>query len=146
VLDGLSEAEAARFLRFGLVGGLGFVVDTGLLAVLHHGLGVDPFTARLISIVCAAVATWRMNRALTFGASNSSQAAEGLRYAAVAAAAAGINYAIYALALLAVPGLPPVAAVVVATLLSMVLSYFGYSRLVFGGAPATLGSPRSQRR
>jgi putative flippase GtrA len=123
---------------------LGFVVDTGLLAALHHGLGVDPFTARLISIVCAAFATWRLNRALTFGASSSSQAAEGVRYAVVAAAAAGINYAIYALALLAVPGLPPVAAVVVGTLLSMALSYFGYSRLVFGGARATVGSPRSQ--
>ncbi len=139
-------AEAARFLRFAMVGGAGFLVDAGLLALLHHGGGLDPLSARGISIAFAAFATWRLNRSLTFGASPENQAAEGLRYALVAALAAGLNYVLYAAALLAWPGLPPDPAVIAATFAAMAFSYAGYSRYVFQRPrPATL-APRSQSR
>ena len=143
-------AEARRFFRFALVGGTGFIIDAGLLALLHHGGGLDPFLSRLISISAGAFTTWRLNRGLTFGASGLSQAREGLRYGAVAALAAGINYLIYAAALLLWPALPPLAAAVMATLAAMCFSYAGYSRLVFSGAgsgasDATAG-PSSQSR
>jgi putative flippase GtrA len=139
--------EAARFLRFATVGGVGFLVDAGLLAALHHGAGLDPFTSRLVSICAAAFTTWRLNRSLTFGASPASQATEGLRYAAVALLTACLNYVLYAALLLVWPGVPPVAAAVAATLAAMAFSYAGYSRFVFAGAPpATFGSPSSQRR
>ena len=138
-------AEAERFLRFAIVGGTGFVIDAGLLALLHHGAGIDPFSARLASIAVAAFSTWRLNRLVTFGASPSSQTSEGLRYGAVAALTACFNYAVYAAALIAWPGLPPVAAAVIATLVAMMFSYLGYSRLVFRGAtppPAALSRRR----
>jgi putative flippase GtrA len=134
-----------RFARFAAVGGAGFVIDAGLLAFLHHGAGLDPFSARALSIVVAAFSTWRLNRSLTFGASGRSQAEEGLRYGAVAALAAGLNYAAYALALSLWPVLSPVAAAVGATLVAMGLSYAGYARFVFQGAGA-FASPRSQSR
>jgi len=141
------SAEAARFARFATVGGIGFVVDTGLLVAVHHGAGLDPFSARLASTTVAALTTWRLNRGLTFGASSSSQAREGLRYATVAASTAALNYLLYAAALLLWPGLPPVAAVVAATIVAMSFSYLGYSRYVFqGGGPAVLVSPNSHNR
>jgi putative flippase GtrA len=141
------EWEATRFLRFSLVGGAGFAVDAGLLAALHAGAGVDPFTARLVSMSAAAFSTWRLNRALTFGASASTQAAEGARYAIVATLTACLNYGLYALLILLWPGLPPVAAAVAATGLAMTASYLGYSRFVFAaGASAVLGGPSSHRR
>ena len=56
-----------------------------------------------ISISVSAFTTWRLNRSLTFGASDRSQATEGLRYALVAALTARFNYCLYALALLAWP-------------------------------------------
>lgn len=140
-------AEAARLLRFATVGGVGFLVDAGLLATLHHGAGLDPFTARIVSIGVAAFTTWRLNRSLTFGASSTSQATEGLRYGAVALLTAALNYAIYAALLLIWPNVPPVAAAIAATIAAMGFSYAGYSRFVFaGGRPATFGSPSSQRR
>ena len=95
-MSGRLGAEAARFVRFALVGGTGFVVDAGLLTVLHNGAGFDPFTARLVSISVSAFTTWRLNRAVTFGASDRSQASEGARYALVAALTAGLNYCLYA--------------------------------------------------
>jgi len=146
VAIGQVKSEAARFLRFALVGGTGFLIDAGLLAALHNGGGLDPFSARLVSISASAFTTWRLNRSLTFGASDRSQASEGFRYAIVAGVTAAFNYLLYALALIVWPALPPVAAAVGATLAAMFLSYAGYSRFVFAGAATAVGAPSSQRR
>ena len=54
------------FLRFGLVGGCGFVVDETILTILHYLIGVDRYSARAVSIFCAATFTWWGNRNLTF--------------------------------------------------------------------------------
>ena len=143
----LPRGEAERVARFALVGGIGFLVDTGLLAVLHDGAGADPFSARLLSTSVAALTTWRLSRTLTFGASPAGQAAEGLRYGLVAFLAAALNYGLYAGLLLALPGLHPIGAVVLATLIAMAFSYLGYSRFAFGGSrPAVSVVPRSQSR
>lgn len=143
----LAGAGPAHLARFAFVGGVGFVVDTGCLAILHHGGGLDPFSARVISITAATLTTWRLNRTLTFGASATSQLSEGFRYGAIASAAAVLNYILYAAALLLWPALPPVAAVIAATSVAMGFSYFGYSRFVFQGArSAVSGWPSSQSR
>jgi putative flippase GtrA len=142
----LAKSEATRFLRFAVVGAIGFVIDAGLLVALHHGAGLDPFSSRLVSISASAFTTWRLNRSLTFGASDLSQANEGLRYALVAAATAGFNYLVYVLLLLGFPGLPPIAAAIAATLAAMFFSSAGYSRFVFSGARTIVGAPSSHRR
>lgn len=142
----LTRTELAQFLRFAFVGGAGFIVDAGLLAVLHYRLGLDPFTSRLISICAAGVTTWRLNRGVTFGASGMSQAAEGLRYAVVATLIVALNYAIYSAALMLWPTLPPVLVAVGATVAAMGFSYIGYSRFVFQGERAAVLAPNSQRR
>jgi putative flippase GtrA len=143
----LVRAEASRFLRFALVGGAGFIVDAGLLVILHDALGLDPFSARLVAICVATFTTWRLNRGLTFGASKRSQAHEGMRYATVAALAAGLNYLVYAAALIIWRELPPIVALIMGTAVAMGFSYAGYSRFVFSGARTIFdGSPSSQRR
>lgn len=131
---GLRREDAWRFLRFTAVGGAGFVIDTGTLSLLHYGAGLDPFSARAVSTPVAMVATWRLNRRLTFGASQRPQAAEGARYLAVATLAALLNYALYSGILLAIPIVPPPLAVAIATGMVMAGSYLGYSRLVFSSA------------
>lgn len=140
--------ELERVLRFAIVGGTGFLVDAGLLTILHYRMGLDPFTARIISIAFAVLTTWRLNRAITFGASPSSQASEGVRYASVAIAVACLNYAVYCLLLALWRDMPPVLATVAATLVAMTFSYLGYSRFAFQGAeaPTKFVSARSQSR
>jgi putative flippase GtrA len=140
--------ETERFLRFAVVGSTGFVVDAGLLTTLYHGVGLDPFSARLISICFAVLTTWRLNRAHTFGASPRRQSSEGMRYASVAAATACFNYAVYCLIIALWRDVPPVAAAVAATLSAMTFSYLGYSRFAFHGAtaPTKFVSARSQSR
>lgn len=122
----------ARLLRFGMVGGFGFVVDASVLAIIHHGLGVNPFAARFFSIVLAAFTTWRLNRSVTFDPSDHGQVREGFRYYCVVVFSAGINYGIYSAVLLSIRGFPPLMAAVAATGCAMTISYVGYSQFVFG--------------
>jgi putative flippase GtrA len=76
--------------------------------------------------------TWAINRRVTFGPSERSVAREGARYGIVAVAVGLFNYFAYAGLLLAFPDLHPVAALAIASLAAMILSFLGYSRFVFG--------------
>jgi putative flippase GtrA len=143
---GQVRAEARQFIRFAVVGATGFAVDAIVLSIFHYAVGLDPFTARLISMSVATLTTWRLNRILTFGASHRSQAHEGLRYATVAALSAAINYVVYAAVLLIWPHVPPIGALVVGAGAGMGFSYIGYSRVVFGAPRAVFVSPSSQSR
>ena len=121
---------AVRFSRFAIIGGLGYVVDAGLTVTFIQS-GLDPFTARLIAIPIAMFVCWRLNRALTFGASGTSQKSEGVRYALVATLAAIVNYAVYSLIMLTVPGILAPVAVAAATAVSMLVSFTGFQVFAF---------------
>jgi putative flippase GtrA len=53
-----------QFLRFGVVGGVGFGVDTGTVYALHNLIGV--YAAGLVSFLLAATGNWALNRIWTF--------------------------------------------------------------------------------
>ena len=120
-----------RLFKFACVGLTGFGVDTGALIALHHGLGLDPFTARFLSIALAIFTTWRLNRSVTFGHSDTDQISEGARYYTVAILTASVNFGIYSSILLIWVQAWPVAAAIGASAFTMFVSFFGYSRLVF---------------
>ncbi|KQV84260.1 GtrA family protein [Rhizobium sp. Root1220] len=120
-----------KLLRFGIAGGLGFVVDAGVLTLLLHTTPLGPFLARVIAIALAMATTWIVNRTFTFGRSGRSMAAEGLRYGSVGVTVALVNYGLYSALLLTLPALQPLAAMILATAASTVLSFIGYSRFVF---------------
>lgn len=122
-----------KLLRFAIAGGIGFIVDAALLALLLHITPLGPFIARLIAIAVAMVVTWMFNRTFTFGKSQHSLAVEGFRYGSVGITSAIVNYGLYAALLLTIPALQPLAALVLATAASMFFSFFGYSRFVFRG-------------
>ncbi|MEK1875546.1 MAG: GtrA family protein [Rhizobium altiplani] len=122
-----------KLLRFGIAGGLGFMVDAGVLAVLLHITPLGPFIARVIAIALAMAATWIFNRTFTFDRSGHSLAVEGFRYGSVGVTAALVNYGLYSALLLRLPDLQPLAAMVLSTAASTVFSFVGYSRFVFRG-------------
>ena len=59
-------AFASRFLRFCVVGAMGFVIDTSIFFFLTELCGVSPYVARAASILIAMTGTWFGNRNLTF--------------------------------------------------------------------------------
>jgi putative flippase GtrA len=81
--------RAARFLAVGLVG---LAVDATLFSLIY-GHGGAAAVARACSLGCATVATWALNRAVTFAPSGRNALVEALRYGCVALLAQGFNYA-----------------------------------------------------
>ena len=124
--------NTGRIARFIVVGGIGFVADAAVLLLLLRFTGLDPFSARLLAIAVALQVTWLLNRRFTFGRSNAHAAIEGMRYNGVGIATSVFNYLVYSGLLLVFSGLPPLAALVIASAAATVLSYTGYARLVFG--------------
>src|SRR5690349_12310616 len=55
---------ATQFVRFGLVGVSGFLVDTATVYALRHALGL--YGAGLVAYVTAASSNWLLNRIWTF--------------------------------------------------------------------------------
>ena len=126
----MSSALLNQLVRFAGVGLTGLLVDVGITVGLIR-VGSDPFTARAIAILLTMITTWRLNRALTFGASSSSQTGEGLRYFSVAAIVAIINYALYSLLIITLPGVPSALAVMMAVAAATGLSFIGYRNFAF---------------
>jgi putative flippase GtrA len=120
-----------RVVRFVFAGGVGFVADATALWLLLAVTPLGPFVARILSIGFALCVTWLLNRHLTFSPSSRGIAQEGARYGGVGIATSIVNYLVYCAILFALPAAPPLAALAVASLVAMTLSFLGYSRLVF---------------
>ncbi|MFN3869486.1 MAG: GtrA family protein [Hyphomicrobiaceae bacterium] len=120
--------HGAGFLVAGLIA---FATDAGVLLALTHVVGLDPFSARLLAIGVALVTAWLAHRTLTFAVKVPPSLREFVSYAGVAASAATVNYAVYAGMMIVWRDLPPIAALVGATLVSMCVSYSGMRFGVF---------------
>lgn len=86
-----------RFLRFCVVGTVGFVIDAGILQVLVVAMHANPYAARIPSFLAAASGTWLMNRRYTFAVSHEPTRGEWLRYVAFMVLGALVNYGAFAL-------------------------------------------------
>jgi putative flippase GtrA len=89
------------FIRFGLVGAAGYVVDAMVLALATGQLGLDPYRGRALSIAVAMTATWAGNRYFTFAESRArgsvaAIAQEALKFAGANLIGAAVNYGVYA--------------------------------------------------
>ena len=121
----------SRLARFVFAGAVGFVADAAALWLLLAVTPLGPFVARVLSIGFALCVTWQINRHLTFSPSSRGVAQEGARYGGVGIATSIVNYLVYCAILFALPAMPPLAALAIASLVAMALSFLGYSRLVF---------------
>ncbi|MCO5161101.1 MAG: GtrA family protein [Mesorhizobium sp.] len=121
----------SRFLRFLVIGTVGFVADAGMLGALLVSTPLGVYSARLASIGFALLVTWLLNRLITFGPSSRPVAVEGARYGGVGIASSVINYLAYSAFIWAMPDVPIIVALVLASVVALAFSFLGYSRLVF---------------
>lgn len=85
-----------RFLRFCVVGTIGFLIDAGILQLLVTQAETNPYTARLVSFFVAASSTWFLNRHFTFQVAQRPSGLEWFRYVCVMVCGACVNYGVYA--------------------------------------------------
>lgn len=111
-----------QFIRFGMVGGSGLVVDLAALAIFVELIGLDPFVGRILSIWLAMTNNWFWNRVFTFK-SEGSPLGEYLRFVLVNSVGALINYASFTTLLLLFSSLSSYISVIIATLIAMVFNF-----------------------
>ena len=134
-------ARAKELVRFGTVGGIAFVVDTGLFNLLRFGPGHlledKPLTAKLISVAAATLVAWLGNRHWTFAEHATPQRGRELFVFAVINVLCALipvgtlAFSHYTLDL--VSQTADNVATVVGIGIGTVLRYIGYKRWVFTG-------------
>jgi putative flippase GtrA len=120
-----------RFVRFSVVGILGFLVDSASTMFLI-ALGLSPLIARVPAIAMAMIVTWLANRTFTFSVTQKATAHEAGKYLFIAASAAALNYVIYSLLVLV--QIPVIPSIVIATCIVATLSYFSYKKFAFSAS------------
>lgn len=126
--------DVSRFMRFGLVGTLGFVVDAGVMQLLVSLAGAGAIEARAVSIPTAVLATWALNRTFTFGKKEPGTALPSLvRYFAVSAGGAAVNFLVYTALVLASSTLAayPMIPLAIASIVALVFNYLGSKHFAF---------------
>jgi putative flippase GtrA len=126
-------ASFQNFLRFGLVGVIGFVVDAGVLQALVTLAGWGPVESRAVSVPVAVFATWLLNRSITFRQYGGSALRSLARYVAVSAAGASINFLVYTFLVLASAAMAtrPLVPLAIASIVALIFNYLGSKHFAF---------------
>ena len=124
-----------EFVRFVVVGGLGFVMDTGLLQVFLR-LGLGYYTGRIPSFLIACAVTWVINRVWTFKTGRQTgKARSAALYLGVQCVGWGANLVVYGLCLFLFPGLKQWPLIMLPLALGagsgMVVNFLGSKHLAF---------------
>ncbi len=124
-----------ELVLFGLVGVIGFLVDSGVLYLLKSSMGL--YYGRLFSFISAVLTTWILNRHLTFSkrASGLSLWSEFSRYFGLMLGGGVVNYASYALLVYFVEFVArqPVWGVAVGSCAGMMVNYLLARFFIFRG-------------
>jgi putative flippase GtrA len=84
-----------QFLRFCIVGALGFVTDFAVLYTAVEWLGLGTLSGRILSFLIAATVTWKVNRHFTFVKEGRGTVREWLSYLMFTGIGGCINVAVY---------------------------------------------------
>ena len=123
--------QAGRFI---IVGTIGFLVDGGILTLLHSVFEFGLVHARLCSFAAAVTVTWYLNRQHTFADRKDMRAAhEWGRYAVVNSIGALLNLGIFLLLVyrFALFASWPIVPLAIAASIALIFNFFASRHLVF---------------
>jgi putative flippase GtrA len=113
-----------QLLKFGLVGGLGYLINLAVFALLVNNLGVHHAIAAVGAFGVAVSNNFLWNRYWTFEPGDGHPAFQAFRFFAVSLAGLGINLAVLEI-LLAVTSVGDLAAQAVAVAIAMPFNFLG---------------------
>lgn len=129
----LNRHTMRQFWRFGIAGGIGFVVDV-LVLYIAVALGSGVYIGRVMSFFCATFATWQVNRNFAFTAATALSAwAEWWRYVLAVLGGGLVNYLLFSLAVATLPPGPllPMISVAIGSIGGMAVNFVSTKVLVF---------------
>ena len=122
-----------QFIRFALIGTVGFMVDVAVLyTMLAWGGGY--YLGQAIAFLVAALVTWQLNRRYTFSPQTQrGPLLEWMRYLLAMLLGGGVNYGCYAAMVyhLTKTAWLPAAAVAVGAIAGLAVNFFGAKFWVF---------------
>ncbi|HKD46096.1 MAG TPA: GtrA family protein [Rhizomicrobium sp.] len=135
----LAKLSRLSLLRFAVIGALGLPVDAGVLWLMTHRVGLDPYSGRVISWLSAASFTWIGNRYFTFRANRArgllATAKEWLRFLTANAVGGLVNVGLYSTLVRFAP--PPVnnlyVALILGVLAGLIFNFTLSKTMVFKG-------------
>jgi len=123
-----------QFIKFGMIGVIGFAVDYGMLHVGIDVLGFGRYLSGFFSFPFAVTATWIGNRLFTFrGQSKHRAHHEWMRFFTVCLGGLVLNRGAYSLLIYTVPFAYryPVLGLLAGTAAGMFFNFFAARRVVF---------------
>lgn len=125
-----------RLFVFGIVGGIGFVVDGGILSLLASVYGLDIYLSRAVSFLVAVFLTWLLNRTFVFDAAATcagTRSREYARYLVVQVTGALLNLAMFVALIRLYPMLKsiPILPLAAGSAAAMVFNFAGSRYWVF---------------
>jgi len=130
----MSADVAQQAGRFFVVGSIGFVVDGGILTLLHSLFDLSLLHARLVSFTAAVTITWYLNRHHTFSSSKDAQVVnEWARYAAVNGIGALLNLGIFLWLVYRFSALAewPIVPLAIAASIALIFNFFASRNIAF---------------
>jgi putative flippase GtrA len=141
LLHGLRKpANWLQLVRFGLVGGVGFVVNVAVYTLFVHAAGVDYRVASVAAWLVAVLNNFVLNRHWTFDAREGRMHFQAVRFLVVSLVAEGFSLLLLTL-LVESAGFAKVPAQALAVAASMPLNFLGNKLWSFRAETAELPDP-----
>jgi putative flippase GtrA len=117
-------ANWLQLVRFGIVGGVGFVVNIAVYTLCVHPLGIDYRFAAVLAWLVAVLNNFVLNRHWTFDARGGRARFQAVRFFLISLVALGFSLVVLSL-LVETAGLPKVLAQALAVGAAMPLNFLG---------------------
>ncbi|CAH1653783.1 GtrA family protein [Chelatococcus asaccharovorans] len=135
----MTREQAAKVAAFLVAGGIGFLVDAGLLWVGLNTLELSALAARAISFTAAMLTTWVLNRSLAFASQRDRARGHGSELALYGLAtlfSGAINIGLYLVVIEALGrgGIYPFIALAAGVGAGLVSNFLLYNFVVFRGS------------
>jgi putative flippase GtrA len=141
LLHGMRRPENwLQLVRFGVVGGVGFVLNLAVYTLCVHGLGIDYHAAAVISWLVAVANNFVLNRHWTFDAGEGRAHFQAMRFVIVSLVALAVSQLLLT-AFVEGAGISKVAAQALAVAASMPLNFLGNKLWSFRSEAATAAIP-----
>ena len=127
----LSKEKLRQIFGFLIAGISGFLLEYAIIYYLVLIFEVNAIAPRFLSFPLAVLLTWYINRRLTFNKQTPPNLPELIRFIKSTALAQAANFLSYSIILINVTYISPLIALLIASIISINVSFFLYLKYVF---------------